>query len=112
MCASRGRFDTTGIGEDLFPTDAVRWAYDALCEACSDRVADMEYLRILHHAAFTMETLVEAALRQLRGRRIVPRWETVLALAPGPRPELPVLAPLKVDLSEYDRLLAREEVSV
>lgn len=95
---------------DMFPTDVFRWAYDALCEACSERLADLEYLRILNHAALTMETEVEKSLRNLRGCGLVPRWEKVLELVPGPRPQLPEMTPLKVNLAEYDCLLEREAV--
>lgn len=97
---------------DMFPTEAFRWAYDALCAACSDRQADREYLRILKHAAETMESRVEAALLQLRHMESVPRWDKVLELAPGPRPQVPEMAPLKVNLVEYDRLLDRKEAIV
>lgn len=95
---------------DLFPTAAFRWAYDRLCAVCAPRVADLEYLRVLHHAATTMESLVEKALQELKRRRIVPRWHAVVEFAPGPRPQLPELPALVVDLTEYDHLLAGRKV--
>ncbi|MEK7218371.1 MAG: IS21 family transposase [Patescibacteria group bacterium] len=97
---------------DMFPTDSYRWAYDVLCEACSsERAADLEYLRILHHAAVTMETRVDAVLGDLRKSGVTPRWEVVLARAPVPRAEPPAMAPLRVDLAEYDCLLDRKEAT-
>jgi transposase InsO family protein len=97
--------------QDMFPTEEFRWAYDTLCEACSERMADMEYLRILQEAARTMESRVQKALGQLRALRIVPRWSAVVEFAPGPRPQLPELLKLQVNLSEYDHLLERKEVT-
>ena len=104
-----GAFRHYKYRSDMFPTESFRWAYDMLCEQCSPRTADMEYLRILSHAARTMETTVDKALVELRQRGIVPRWNVALELAPGPRPDLPELSPLKVDLAEYDNLLSGKE---
>jgi hypothetical protein len=106
-----GAFRRYRYREDMFPSETFRWAYDALCEGCSNRTADKEYLRILNHAAKTMECRVERALTALRHEGKIPRWETVLALSPGPCPEVPALTPLSVDLTGYDHLLGREEVS-
>ena len=39
-------------------------------------------------------------------------WEAVRELAPAPRPQVPELPRLEVDLGEYDRLLAGQEVAV
>jgi hypothetical protein len=107
-----GAFRHYRYREDMFPTLVFRWAYDALCESCSPRLADLDYLRILHHAAQTMESQVEAALAELKTRSITPRWHLVLELAPVPRPQIPDLPPLRVDLGEYDRLLASEGVAI
>ena len=105
-----GAFRNYRYRDDMFPTGPFRWAYDVLCGALSERVADLEYLRILHHAAQTMETAVERALIGLRSEGIVPRWDRVLALSPAPRPELPEVPPLVVNLTDYDDLLSRKEV--
>jgi hypothetical protein len=107
-----GAFRNYKYRQDLFPAEEFRWTYDQLCEVCVERVADLEYLRILKQAAQTMECLVRQVLGQLRAGGIVPRWDMVEKLAPVPRPELPELTPLKVDLSEYDYLLQRKEVAV
>jgi hypothetical protein len=96
---------------DMFPTDLFRWAYDALCETCSENLADREYLRILNHAATTMETEVETALGDLKAHGQVPRWEQVLGRVPAPKLDLPVMMPLKVNLAEYDHLIDRKAVS-
>lgn len=90
--------------EELFPTLVFRRAYDALCEWRGQR-ADIEYLRILHLAAATMESLVEAALELLleSGERF--DYVTVKELAqPESRP-VPVVRIKKPDLSAYDALL-------
>jgi hypothetical protein len=105
-----GAFRRYKYHADMFPTDTFRWTYDALCETCSERLADLEYLRILNHAALTMETEVETALLGLKASGAAPRWEKVLERVPAPRPQLPEMRPLKVNLAEYDRLLGREAV--
>lgn len=107
-----GAFRRYRYREDMFPSGSFRWAYDALCEALTERVADLEYLRILHHAARTLESQVERVLVGLRSEGMVPRWNRVVALAPGPRPELPQVPRLEVNLTDYDHLLSRKEVVV
>jgi transposase len=107
-----GAFRHYRYREDMFPTLRFRWAYDALCEVCSERSADMEYLRILHHAAQTMETTVDKALAMLKASGIVPRWSAVIEFAGVSRPQLPEMAPLVVDLTSYDHLLGCGEVVV
>jgi transposase InsO family protein len=105
-----GAFRHYRYHEDMFPSEPFRWAYDVLCGALSERVADLEYLRILHHASRTMETEVERVLIELRSEGIVPRWDRVVALAPGPRPALPQVPRLVVNLDDYDHLLSRKGV--
>ena len=66
----------------------------------------MDYLRILHLAASTMESEVEIALDLLLSERRVPTADQVKALASPRRPEGPVDMPvLTVDLGAYDSLL-------
>ncbi|NCC57038.1 MAG: IS21 family transposase, partial [Synergistales bacterium] len=48
-----GAFAQYRFRQDLFPSMAFRQAYDHLCQVCSPRQADMEYLRILRQAART-----------------------------------------------------------
>jgi len=107
-----GAFRQYKFREDMFPTEEYRWAYDALCACCTERMAEMEYLRILQQAAHTMESRVRDALALLRAEGAVPRWEAVRELAPAPRPQVPELPRLEVDLGEYDCLLAGREVAI
>lgn len=90
--------------EALFPTLTFRRAYDALLKWRGDR-ADIEYVRILHLAASTLQSQVEHALRQLLdgGERF--EYIDVKVMAdPEPQvvPEIHVRSP---DLSVYDSLL-------
>jgi hypothetical protein len=60
-----GAFARYRYREELFPSPTFRKAYDALAAALAGREADIEYLRILHRAASTMECDVERALASL-----------------------------------------------
>ena len=102
-----GAFERYRYREELFPTLTFRRAYDALCEGLESRKADVEYLRILHVAASTMESEVEAALELLLSTGASPSSRAVKDLVePETRPSVPDLAPSKVDLEAYDCLLA------
>jgi len=92
----------------MFPTLVFRRAYDALAEALPERQADLDYLRILHLAASTMQCEVEAALELVLGEDRLPRYEVVHALVSAREPEIPAMAPLAVDLAAYDALLPTE----
>ena len=59
-----GAFARYRYREDLFPSLTFRRAYDSLRASRGDR-ADVEYVRILHLAASTMETTVEKRLTEL-----------------------------------------------
>jgi hypothetical protein len=59
-----GAFAAYRYREELFPSLVFRRAYDALRRLRGDR-ADVEYVRILHLAATTLESEVEAGLRLL-----------------------------------------------
>ena len=61
-----GAFARYKFREALFPTLIFRQAYDALVGWRGER-ADIEYVRILHLAASTMQGPVERALEQLLG---------------------------------------------
>jgi transposase len=100
-----GAFCQYRFRQDLFPSLNFRWAYDQLCEHCSERTADLEYLRILHHAAITMESDVEQALATLRERCTVPRWNTVLEFCPDHEISVPEIEMPAVSLETYDALL-------
>ena len=91
--------------EALFPGPVFRQAYDMLIESMtSERDADIHYLRILHLAASTMESEVEAALELLITDGVVPEIDHVKALVSPEMPEHPDVTIPEVDLSSYDGL--------
>ncbi|MGH7484233.1 MAG: Mu transposase domain-containing protein, partial [bacterium] len=94
--------------ESLFPTLPFRLAYDALVEKLPERQAELEYLRVLHLAAATLQYEVEAAVELLLGEGKLPTFVDVRALISDRKPETPGLAPLSVDLADYDQLLSAE----
>lgn len=106
LVRSPGAFERYRYRDDLFPSLVFRRAYDALCGAQEVRKAEVEYVRILHLAASTMECEVHQALERLLAAGTVPTAEQVRALVSPERPEIPALAAGAVDLAEYDGLLA------
>lgn len=94
--------------ESLFPTPVFRRAYDALVEDLAERRAELEYLRVLHLAAATLEHEVESTLERLLGQGQLPTFAEVQALSSERKPEVPALTPLTVDLTCYDELLVAE----
>lgn len=106
-----GAFERYRYRDELFPTMAFRRAYDALCAKLSGRRADIDYLRILHLAAATMEHDVEAAVVLLLDEGQVPTFEAVKALVQPDAIEVPALSSLQADLSAYDELLSLGEVA-
>lgn len=101
-----GAFARYRFREQMFPTRTFRLAYDALCGWKGER-ADVEYVRILHLAATTMESEVDRALRRLLESGLSFDYAMVRQLsAPGP-PSVPALKRVGVvDLGVYDQLLA------
>lgn len=93
----------------LFPGVEFRRSYDALVEG-PVRAPELEYARILHLAARTMECKVSAALQDLLGRGQLPSYELVRALVEPPEltacPELELVVP---DLDAYDGLIGSQE---
>jgi len=103
-----GAFERYRYREDLFPSLTFRKSYDSLRDGLTPRKADVEYLRILHLAAKTMESKVEAALESLLAKGETPLADLVKRLVAPEEPEMsgmPALAAPQVDLSEYDMLL-------
>jgi hypothetical protein len=100
-----GAFALYRYREDLFPSLIFRRAYDSLLAKLELRKADIEYLRILHLAASTMEADVEVALGRLLDRGGVKSAEQVKALGTPVQLEVPSLAVPEIDLSVYDALL-------
>jgi hypothetical protein len=102
-----GAFPRYRYRQDLFPQEVFRRAYDRLVESLGERRADLEYLRVLHLAAATMESDVAAALELLLVEGTLPRFSDVRSLVVRAAPEVPAMAPLTVDLGAYDMLLPR-----
>ena len=100
-----GAFARYRYREELFPSLVFRRAYDALRDARGER-ADVEYVRILHLAASTMQARVEEVLEQLLGRGERPDFVAVKALAAPEKPAVPLVHIPPPDLAVYDRLLA------
>jgi hypothetical protein len=100
-----GAFARYRFREELFPTLVFRQAYDALRERLVER-ADVEYVRILHLAASTLESRVEQVLLGLldSGESFdYARVRELAAPAPAKVPAVSIPAP---DLSQYDRMLS------
>jgi hypothetical protein len=100
-----GAFARYRFREELFPTLAFRRAYDALRRFRGER-ADVEYVRVLHLAASTLEATVEAALVSLLETGEPFDYARVRELAAPAQPSVPQLAEPKPDLLVYDDLLA------
>jgi hypothetical protein len=107
-----GAFARYVYREEMFPSLAFREAYDALQAARPGTKGDLEYLRILHLAASTMESDVVAALALLKmsGKPVTADAVRELVAAPAPI-DVPMLAPPTIDLGEYDALLVEQEVA-
>ncbi len=102
-----GGFERYVYREEMFPSPVFRRAYDAIQTPHRGTPGDLEYLRILHLAATTMETEVEQALGVAldAGEDITcDRVKEIVGAAPAPM--VPAMAPLDVDLGDYDQLLA------
>ena len=104
-----GAFRRYVYREALFPTLTFRRAYDVLTER-SQNWADLEYVRILHLAATTLECQVEAALAALLDAGELPEYDQVKAqVAPTPNRACPHVCVDRPDLGAYDALLETAE---
>ena len=100
-----GAFALYRFREQLFPTLHFRQAYDALRQWRGER-ADVEYVRVLHLAATTMEATVDSALSLLLEAGKPFDYAAVRDLAEPRPPEAPALTlTAKPDLKVYDSLL-------
>ncbi len=100
-----GAFAGYRYREDLYPTVAFRYAYDALTAARPVQ-ADRDYVRVLSLAATVSESEVETALILLREAGAVPTFDAVRDLVRAPQDMLvPAVAPPVCDLRPYDQLL-------
>lgn len=100
-----GAFARYRFREDLFPSLAFRRAYDALRRFRGER-ADVEYVRLLHLAASTMESEVERAIEALLAADKPFDYAAVKALAAPAQPTVPEIDVPVPDLRVYDALLA------
>ena len=106
-----GGFRRYRYRDDLFPTQTFRRAFDALDSTLDPRRADIEYLRILHLAATTMESDVEKELlRQLDAGALPSADEVRDRVAPAEL-EIPRINVPAVELSSYDELLTESVFS-
>ena len=102
-----GAFRRLAYREAMFPSVVFRKAYDILVDR-SARWADLEYLRILHLAATTLQSRIEMILEQLLQDGAVPDYSVVRSLVdppeamPWPRVQIP-----QPDLAAYDQLIAQ-----
>ena len=101
-----GAFRLFKYRQDMFPSPTFRKCYDGLSRIYEERKASLEYLRILHLAASTVESEVEAAIELILETGSIKTMEQVKSLVgTGNRPETLSMASFKVDLSCYDALL-------
>ena len=106
MIRKPGAFSRYVYREEMFPSMVFRRAYDAAQALHPGTKGDLEYLRVLHLAASTIEADVAAALELLLAEGKEVSSAAVKALTSNAnRPELPVMAVPVVDLSAYDELL-------
>lgn len=99
-----GAFARYKFREELFPSLIFRRAYDALVEWRGER-ADIEYVRILHLAASTMEGPVARALEGLLGSDERFDYAKVKELAAPEPVSVPVVKIGQVNLARFDRML-------
>ena len=101
-----GAFARYRYRDELFPTAAFRRAYDVIAAEEPNRKGDLEYLRILHLAAATMEHDVDAALCAMLNEKTSITSDAVRARLPA-REEVnvPDLSPYEPSLASYDDLL-------
>ncbi|MCP3973460.1 MAG: IS21 family transposase [bacterium] len=103
-----GAFERYRYRDDLFPTVIFRQAYDAIVDVQgATRRGDLEYLRMLHLAARTMECDVATALELVLAEGQVPTYDQVRELVAPAQLMVPAMAVLQPDLTEFDRRLLR-----
>lgn len=100
-----GAFARYRFKDQLFPTQTFRRTYDALQNWRGER-ADVEYLRILHLAATTMESEVEQALSLLLISGDPFDYMTVRGIVAPVNVEVPQISSQSApDLTVYDALI-------
>jgi transposase InsO family protein len=89
----------------LFPTAVFREAFEVLDASLSYWKANVHYLRVLRLAARTMESEVEAALREILDAGEIPEFEAVEVRVAPREPVVPEVEIPAVTLDGYDDLL-------
>jgi hypothetical protein len=103
-----GAFARYVYREEMFPSLVFRRAYDAIQTPHHGTRGDLEYLRILHLAASTMQADVEAVLAEVLSASEPITSEGVKArVTTSLRPAVPEMAAPKIDLVAYDGLLGQ-----
>ncbi|MBM3259790.1 MAG: IS21 family transposase [Candidatus Sericytochromatia bacterium] len=100
-----GAFANYRYREDLFPALAFRRAYDAF-KANRGTRAELEYVRVLHLAATTMECDVQAALEALLETGSPFDYADVQALVASKHQPALHITPLVPPLADFDGLLS------
>ena len=100
-----GAFARYRFREELFPSLVFRRAYDALVATRGER-ADVEYVRILHLAASTMQSSVEDVLEALLASGKPFDFMTVKARAAPEKSPVPIVRIPPPEPAAYDRLLS------
>jgi hypothetical protein len=101
-----GAFARYRYREDLFPSAVFRLAYDALAAGHVERIADIEYVRILHLAASTSQADVEAALGATLDAGGTLDADTIRDLVRPRHAMPPVLSIPAPDITSYDALIS------
>ena len=102
-----GAFARYVYREEMFPSLVFRRAYDAIQTPHQGTKGDLEYLRILHLAASTIEADVEAALTLLFDAGQDDHVRRGQGAGEEDRGDRGAgVAPVTVDLAAYDALLA------
>lgn len=103
MMRKPGAFERYRHRDDLFPGLTWRKAYDALQTGLGNRKGEVEYLRLLHLSANTLESEVHAALEVILEAGRLPEAVLVKELMGSEKAiQIPELLVPTVDLGEYD----------
>jgi hypothetical protein len=103
-----GAFARYVYREEMFPSLVFRRAYDAIQAPQHGGRGDLEYLRILHLAASSMQADVEVVLAEFLAASEPITSEAVKArVTTSLRPAVPEMAAPEVDLGTYDALLGQ-----
>jgi hypothetical protein len=107
MIRKPGAFARYVYREEMFPSPVFRVAFDAIQARHPGPQGDLEYLRILHLAASTMEADVAVALSllQMAGTALTVDAVKQMIAATPTSIDVPLLAPPVINLATYDALL-------